>query len=84
MTISELADGLPDLAPGYINKPVVDHTGLTGTYDFRLDWAAQNIIDETGGLTMFGAVEKLGLKLENKKLSLPTIVIAHIEKLGEN
>jgi uncharacterized protein (TIGR03435 family) len=79
-----LADGLPDLAPGYINKPVVDQTGLTGAYDFHLDWAAPKFIDETGGLTMFGAIEKLGLKLGNKKLSLPTVVIDHLERFTAN
>ena len=30
--------------------------------------------------TMFDAVEKLGLRFENKKLPLPAIVIDHIEK----
>jgi uncharacterized protein (TIGR03435 family) len=84
MTIGALVDGLPDLAPGYIDRPIVDQTGLTGAYDFRLDWVGKKIADETGGLTMFGAVEKLGLKFEQKTLSLPTIVIDHIEKLAEN
>jgi uncharacterized protein (TIGR03435 family) len=31
---------------------------------------------------MFGAVEKLGLKLEEKKLTLPVVVIDHVEKLA--
>jgi uncharacterized protein (TIGR03435 family) len=84
LKMSDLAEALPDLAPAYVNKTVVDQTGLTGSYDFRLDWAGRNIIDTVGGLTMFGAVEKLGLKLEEKKLTLPVVVIDHVEKLGAN
>jgi uncharacterized protein (TIGR03435 family) len=84
MKISELADGLPDLAPGYINKPVIDGTGLTGPYDFQLEWIGNKSVDELGGPTIFDAVEKLGLRFEDKKLPLPTIVIDHMEKLTEN
>jgi len=84
LKMSDLAEALPDLAPAYVNKTVVDQTGLTGSYDFRLDWAGRAIIDTVGGLTMFGAVEKLGLKLEEKKLTLPVVVIDHVEKLGAN
>jgi uncharacterized protein (TIGR03435 family) len=67
-----------------VDKTVVDQTGLTGSYDFRLDWMARNNIDAVGGLTMFAALEKLGLKLEAKKLALPVVVIDHVEKLAEN
>jgi len=80
LKMSDLAEALPDLAPAYVNKTVVDQTGLTGSYDFRLDWVARANIDTIGGLTMFGAIEKLGLKLEEKKLTLPVVVIDHVEK----
>jgi uncharacterized protein (TIGR03435 family) len=84
LKMSDLAEALPDLAPGYVTKTVVDQTGLTGSYDFRLDWVGRNNIDTVGGLTMFGAVEKLGLKLEEKKLTLPVVVIDHVERLVGN
>ena len=84
LKMSDLAEALPDLSSAYVNKTVVDQTGLTGSYDFRLDWAGRAIIDTVGGLTMFGAVEKLGLKLEEKKLILPVVVIDHVEKPGAN
>jgi uncharacterized protein (TIGR03435 family) len=83
LTMADLAEALPDIAPGYVNKTVVNQTGLAGNYDFRLDWVGRNNIDTVGGLTMFGAVEKLGLKLEEKKLTLPVVVIDHVEKLSE-
>lgn len=84
LKMSDLAQALPDLASSYVDKTVVDQTGLTGSYDFRLDWVGRNNIDTIGGLTMFGAVEKLGLKLEEKKLTLPVVVIDHVEKPAAN
>jgi len=84
LTMADLVEALTDLASAYVNKIVVDQTGLTGSYDFRLDWVGRNTIDTIGGLTMFGAVEKLGLKLEEKKLTLPVVVIDHVEKPARN
>ncbi len=54
-----------------VHKPVADGTGLTGKYDFMLNWisegAGPSIGDETGP-TLFRALpEQLGLKLEAKK-----------------
>jgi uncharacterized protein (TIGR03435 family) len=36
--------------------------------------------DPTGGVTIFDAIEKLGLKLEQRKREMPVIVIDHIEQ----
>jgi uncharacterized protein (TIGR03435 family) len=35
--------------------------------------------DPTGGVTLFDAIEKLGLKLEQRKREMPVIVIDHLE-----
>jgi uncharacterized protein (TIGR03435 family) len=80
MKMPDLAKALPNLAPDYLDKIVVDQTGLSGTYDFGLDWAARRNLDETGGVTIFGAVEKLGLKLEERKAPMPTIVIDRMDR----
>jgi uncharacterized protein (TIGR03435 family) len=82
MTIAELAQGLPDLASGYIDRPVVDGTGLADAYDFRLDWVGRKSADLDGGPTIFTAIEKLGLRFEQRKVALPTIVIDRMEKLS--
>ena len=85
MTLSQLADALTfDLAPGYIDRTVVDQTGLNGAYDFRLDWAGVRFINTLGGVNIFGALERLGLKLEEERLSLPVVIIDHVEQLAEN
>jgi uncharacterized protein (TIGR03435 family) len=84
MTMAVLGDTLQGLAPGYVNRVVVDQTGLTGAYDLKLDWAPRTLLDQ-GGLTMFDAVEKmLGLKLDSKKLPMTVVVIDHVERLSEN
>jgi uncharacterized protein (TIGR03435 family) len=39
VTMAQLAQQIQALAPGYFpDGPVVDRTGLTGTYDLRLEW----------------------------------------------
>jgi uncharacterized protein (TIGR03435 family) len=86
LTMAVLADTLQEIAPRDIDMPVVDRTGLTGTYNFRLDWtpavrAAGASPDAPAGPTLFEAVEaQLGLKLENRKLPLPVIVIDRVDR----
>lgn len=80
MTMLDLAETLPGAAPGYVDGPVVDLTGLKGAFDFKLAWVARSFIDQ-GGLTMFDAVDKqLGLRLKTQKVSVPFFVIDHVEK----
>jgi uncharacterized protein (TIGR03435 family) len=84
ISMAELAKRLPSLAPGYIDRPVVDLTGISGTYDLKLQWVGRGQVDADGGLTIFDAITKqLGLKLEQRKVSLPGIVIDHVERLAE-
>jgi uncharacterized protein (TIGR03435 family) len=87
-TMTNLADWLPTrIAPSFIDLPVVDLTGLNGTYDIQLDWvprpAVGNAADDGGsGPNIFDALEKqLGLKLEQRKLPMPVIVVDHIERI---
>lgn len=61
------------------NKPTVDDTGLTGSYDFRLNW------DEDAGPTLATALqEQLGLKLEPTKVPVLYIFIDSAQKPSEN
>jgi len=72
-----------------LDHPVVDHTGLTGEYDFKLDFAmatsrndpASPGADADAPPGVFAAVEdQLGLKLESKKFPFDVLVIDHIDK----
>lgn len=59
--------------------PVIDKTGLSGTYDFTLSW------DETDGPTLGTALqEQLGLKFESQKVPVPFFIIESAKRPGEN
>lgn len=89
-----LTERLNVIAPGYINHPVVDLTGLTGAYDFTFSFSGVNAFqargaadnndrnnDPNGAISLFEAVDRqLGLKLEVQKHPMPVLVIDHIEQ----
>jgi uncharacterized protein (TIGR03435 family) len=50
MTTAQIGDELQHVAPGYIYNPVVDGTGLKGSYDFTLSFSsADKILPNAGG-----------------------------------
>jgi uncharacterized protein (TIGR03435 family) len=60
-------------------RMVLNHTGLTGEYDFKLDWAEDNG-DSTPAdpalADLFTALqEQLGLKLQPEKGSVEVVVV---------
>ena len=72
-----------------LDHTVLDHTGLTGDYDFTLNWTPDKT--QPAGLrgpesnqlgpSIFTAIrQQLGLKLEPKKVQMEVIVIDHVEK----
>jgi uncharacterized protein (TIGR03435 family) len=64
-----------------LGAPVVDHTGLTGNYNFTLQW----VTGDGQHLTWFEAVEgQLGLKLDHKMVSADFLVIDYAEEPTEN
>jgi uncharacterized protein (TIGR03435 family) len=82
-----------------LGRPVIDHTGLTGHYDFTLQWtpdpgqpAASPAIGpdappppDPNGPSIFAAVqEQLGLRLESQKGPVEMLVIDRVEKPSEN
>ncbi|WP_158823045.1 TIGR03435 family protein [Granulicella sp. S156] len=69
-----------------VEAPVVDKTGLIGTYNYTLqfgrEWSAN---DPDSWPSIFTAVqEQLGLKLEAVHESVPNLVVDHITKPTEN
>lgn len=86
VTMAELARQLPGLSRIGIDRPVVDKTGLDGTWDFHLDVqvASVNIGAVPEGPTIFDAFDQLGLKLEARKVPLPVLLVDRIEPLTEN
>jgi uncharacterized protein (TIGR03435 family) len=86
------------LMASQLGTRVVDQTGLTGKYDFELEFSTEGLVGRLGQAlpppteaeaqdlpTIFGAVQRLGLKLQKTKAPVEILVIDRIEKVpGEN
>jgi uncharacterized protein (TIGR03435 family) len=92
-TLATLVNTLANM----LGSPVLDKTGLTGRYDFKLEWAPDlprrvngdppliNGVPVESGPDIFLALqEQLGLKLEKKKGPAEVLVVDHAEKASEN
>ena len=86
ITMYDLADYI--LGSFATDRPVIDRTGLTGTYKLRIEATPEYRINgnpQPGDLSIFTAVqEQLGLKLEPSTGPIDTIVIDHVEHPSEN
>ena len=72
-----------------VDRPAVDKTGLTGTYDIKLeatpDFRLHDGTDDPSDITIFSAVQdQLGLKLDPQKAMVEILVVDHIEKPSGN
>jgi uncharacterized protein (TIGR03435 family) len=92
---SLIAASLTSLPGSNLDRPVIDQTGLTGEYDFTLEWAPESNapaptgadapLETQGGATFAEALrEQLGLKLEPTKAPLAVPVIDHVERPSSN
>src|ERR1700733_8867858 len=73
-----LASSLPTMTGmAVIPRPVIDETGLNGTFDFTLDWVPEFNApsDATGPNFREGLKEQLGLKLEPRQGPVDILVI---------
>jgi uncharacterized protein (TIGR03435 family) len=80
VSINGLAARLPGLAPLYFPKPLVDRTGLDGTYDFRLEFVNKGMAAGRHEMHLFRAVEKLGLAVEEGTAPLPVATIERVNR----
>ena len=83
-----------------VGRPVVDKTGLSGKFDWKLEWTPDAgqlqpkapgqtqeaaPVPDLSGPSLFTALqEPLGLKLESQKGSAPILVIDKVEKPSAN
>jgi len=86
-SMPDLSRLLPQIAGTYVDRPVVDATGLDGRYDFRLDWvgkagylAAKANPEGPLPTSIFDALDKLGLKLEPGTHPEPVIVVDYVNR----
>jgi uncharacterized protein (TIGR03435 family) len=88
MTMEEFAANL-NQASGFFDHPIVNETGLTGGWNFKLGFprstpaqppgAAATGTLEPAGITSYEAVDlMMGVKLVKKKKAIPVIVVDHV------
>jgi len=65
-------------------RPVEDHTGLQGNFDFSIQWAPEQTADSTDPSLFTVLKEQLGLKLQPAKGSIETLAVDHIAHPTEN
>jgi len=73
---------LADLLARVVDRRVVDATGLSGVFDFTLEWASDGAAaDANGGASVFTALqEQLGLKLVSGTAPAEVLVVDRIER----
>ncbi len=86
-TMQQFADIIRD--NDGMDRPVIDKTGLTGTYHIELTFVPQNRMGPGGEIgpdevDIFAALRELGLRLEPQKSSIELLIIDHSEKPAEN
>ena len=78
---------------GNLNRPVLDQTGLTGNFDFVLEFAPESAVGDNpgdsqldpGGPMFVEALKKqLGLKLDPRKGTVSYIHVDHVEHPTDN
>jgi bla regulator protein blaR1 len=77
-----------EILSNMIDRPVLDRTGLTGEFDFTIEYEKET---DSPGLSMYvgpsffrALQEQLGLKLEAAKGPVDVLVIDRVEKPSEN
>jgi uncharacterized protein (TIGR03435 family) len=96
MTMTQFAEQLPNLVPGYVQTQVADETKLDGVFDFTFAFSGVNVLrnalqgksgdaaaasEPNGALSLSDALNKqLGLKLELQKRNAQILVIDHVEE----
>ena len=71
-----------------IERPIVDRTGLSGTFDLSVEWSLARDsaqppapqVEDVGPTFLEALREQLGLKLKSTKGAVDVIVIDHIER----
>ena len=72
---------------GNMDRIVLDRTGLTGDFDFTLEWnpdLGQPDPDQSKPSIFTALTEQLGLRLESTRGPVEVLVIDHAEKPSEN
>jgi uncharacterized protein (TIGR03435 family) len=80
MSMNDIAAALRRQA----GRPVEDHTGLKGNFDFQIEWSPEETADSAYPSLMTVLKEQLGLKLQPAKGATEFLVIDHIDHPSAN
>jgi uncharacterized protein (TIGR03435 family) len=89
MTKATMANVLDAIENSLLDRPVLDRTGLAGTYDIQMTYAPdipsrRNAEPDPEDIGIFTAVEKLGLMLVPQKATVELLVVDRVEKPSGN
>ena len=91
VTMTMLAESMPfQTGLATLERPLIDKTGLTGGFDFSIEWTPPEDMGQPGDVGSFGAPfrealkKQLGLKLEPQKAPVEVLVIDHVEQPTAN
>jgi uncharacterized protein (TIGR03435 family) len=83
VTMAELAGTLTYLP--ILGAPVLDHTGLTGRYNFDLQYASEGLPNAAQRPDVSTALrDQLGIRLSRTKGTITFVVVEHADKLERN
>ncbi|MGD0739270.1 MAG: TIGR03435 family protein [Terracidiphilus sp.] len=91
VTMAMLAESMPfQTGLATLERPLIDETGLTGGFDFSIEWTPPEDMGQPGDVGSFGAPfrealkKQLGLRLEPHKGPVEVLVIDHVEQPSAN
>jgi uncharacterized protein (TIGR03435 family) len=92
VSVASITNAMPSW--GDLGRPVVDQTGLTGNYDFALEFIPRRQDPPPGSPAGPGDAEEpnfleavkkqLGIKLDAQKQSVEVLLLDHIDHLSDN
>jgi uncharacterized protein (TIGR03435 family) len=68
---------------GWADRIVIDRTGLSGKFDWDLQWTPEPLTPATAptGISLFTALrEQLGLRLESQRGMVDVLVVAGVDR----
>jgi uncharacterized protein (TIGR03435 family) len=77
-------DGFAERLARSLDLPVVNHTGLEGAFNFKLEWVPERMKSAEGPSIFTALPEQLGLRLRTDKAPVEVLIIDHAEKPSEN
>jgi uncharacterized protein (TIGR03435 family) len=89
---ASMGDFAQDMSNNLLGRPVEDHTGLNGHYDFVVNWVGDPDSKLPDGAISFDDpaplshwdIESLSLRVASVKLPVDTLVIDHMERPSAN